>query len=105
MFSSSGTTGIKNLNGGLPIAYALMQNYPNPFNPSTTIQFALPKDGRVSIKIFNLLGKHIATLIDGYQYAGYHEVTFNADSFASGIYFYQMTAGSVVQTKKMLLMK
>jgi outer membrane protein assembly factor BamB len=105
MFSSSRTTGIKNLNGGLPIDYALMQNYPNPFNPSTTIQFALPKDGRVSIKIFNLLGKHIATLIDGYQYAGYHEVTFNADSFASGIYFYQMTAGSVVQTKKMLLMK
>jgi formylglycine-generating enzyme required for sulfatase activity/outer membrane protein assembly factor BamB len=105
MFSSSGTTGIKNSGGGLPIAYTLMQNYPNPFNPSTTIQFALPKDGKVSIKIFNMLGKHIATLIDGYQYAGYHEVTFNVGSFASGIYFYQMTAGSVVQTKKMFLMK
>jgi hypothetical protein len=105
MFSSSGTTGIKNSSVRPPTAYILMQNYPNPFNPSTTIQFALPKDGRVSIKIFNMLGKHIATLIDGYQYAGYHEVTFNVGSFASGIYFYQMTAGSVVQTKKMFLMK
>jgi outer membrane protein assembly factor BamB len=105
MFSSSGTTGIKNSSGGLPIAYTLMQNYPNPFNPSTTIQFALPKDGRVSIKIFNMLGKHIATLVDGYQYAGYHEVTFNVGSFASGIYFYQMTAGRFVDVKKMLLMK
>jgi Concanavalin A-like lectin/glucanases superfamily/Secretion system C-terminal sorting domain/PQQ-like domain/PKD domain len=104
-FSSSGTTGIKNPSGRIPIAYTLMQNYPNPFNPSTTIQFALPKDGKVSIKIFNMLGQHIATLIDNFQSAGYHEVTFNIDSFSSGIYFYQMTAGSFVATKKMLLMK
>jgi Uncharacterized protein related to plant photosystem II stability/assembly factor len=105
MFSSSGTTGIKNSSVRPPTEYALMQNYPNPFNPSTTIQFALPKDGRVSIKIFNMLGQHIATLVDGFQSAGYHEVTFNIDSDSSGIYFYQMIAGSVVQTKKMLLMK
>ena len=109
LFSSSGTTGgttgIKNSSSDLPIDYTLMQNYPNPFNPSTTIQFALPKEGRVSIKIFNMLGKHIATLIDEFQYAGYHEVTFNLDSFSSGIYFYQMRAGSFIETKKMMLMK
>ena len=106
MFSSSGTiTGIKNSNDGLPINYTLMQNYPNPFNPSTTIQFALPKEGRVSMKIFNILGKHIATLLDGFQSAGYHEVTINLDSFSSGIYFYQIRVGSFIETKKMMLMK
>jgi outer membrane protein assembly factor BamB len=109
MFSLSGTTGgttgTKNSSSDLPIDYTLMQNYPNPFNPSTTIQFALPKEGRVSIKLFNMLGKHIATLLDGFHSAGYHEVTVNLDSFSSGIYFYQMRVGSFIETKKMLLMK
>jgi outer membrane protein assembly factor BamB len=105
MFSSSGTTGIKNSSSGLPIDYTLAQNYPNPFNPTTTIQFALPKDVIVSIKVFNILGQHVATLVNGYQYAGYHELTFNMDSFSSGIYFYQMRAGSFIETKKMMLMK
>ena len=106
MFSSFGTTtGIKNSSSVLPIDYTLMQNYPNPFNPSTTIQFALPKEGRVSLKIFNILGKHIATILDGFQSAGYHEVTVNFDSFSSGIYFYQMRVGSFIETKKMMLMK
>jgi 6-phosphogluconolactonase (cycloisomerase 2 family) len=105
MFSSSIITGIKNSSSELPINYTLMQNYPNPFNPSTTIQFALPKEGRISIKIFNILGKHIATLLDGFQSAGYHEVTVNMDSFSSGIYFYQMRVGSFIETKKMMLMK
>ncbi len=105
MFLLSGTTGIKNSYGTLPAAYSLMQNYPNPFNPSTTIQFAMPKEGRVSIKIYNILGKHIATLIDGFQYAGYHEVTLNLDTYSSGIYFYQMKIGSFLETKKMMLMK
>jgi hypothetical protein len=109
MYSSSGTndgtTGINNSGSGLPVDYTLMQNYPNPFNPSTTIQFALPKEGRVSIKVFNILGKYIATLLDGFQIAGYHEVTFHGDSFSSGIYFYQMRVGSFIETKKMMLMK
>jgi len=104
MFSST-VTGIKNSSSGLPNDYILMQNYPNPFNPSTTIQFALPKEGRVSIKIFNMLGKQIVTLMDGFQYAGYHEVTFSMDSFSSGIYFYQMQVENFLQTKKLLLLK
>jgi hypothetical protein len=105
MLTSSIITGIKNSSSGLPINYTLMQNYPNPFNPSTSIQFALPKEGRVSMKIFNILGKRIATLLDGFQSAGYHEVTVNLDSFSSGIYFYQMRVGSFIETKKMMLMK
>jgi glucuronoarabinoxylan endo-1,4-beta-xylanase len=83
----------------------LLQNYPNPFNPSTTIKYELPTDEKVSIKVFNMLGQQLLMPIDGFQPAGYHQVTFDTKSLPSGIYFYQMTAGSFVQTKKMILMK
>ena len=109
MFSSSGTTGIKNLNGGLPIAYALMQNYPNPFNPATTISFDLPVAGKVSLKIYDILGREVATLIDGHSSAGSFRAVWDAHTGAgvpvgSGVYFYRLQAGNFVQTKKLLLL-
>jgi len=95
--------------------FALNQNYPNPFNPTTTISFSLPKDGMVSITVYNILGQEIATLLDNESfYAGNQQVTFDATSFTSGVYFYRISAtmtnddGStknVTQTKKMMLMK
>ena len=103
-WSGSSSVG-KEDNNLIPLVSQLDQNYPNPFNASTMIQFALPKEGRVSMKIFNVLGKNIATLIDGFQNAGYHKVTFDMNSFSSGIYYYQMRVGSFIETKKMILIK
>ena len=88
-----------------PTTFALGQNYPNPFNPSTIIAYELPKDMKVSIKVFNALGQQVMTLVDGLQTAGHHEVTCEIKIFPSGIYFYQMTAESFSQTKKMIVMK
>ncbi|NUN09664.1 MAG: T9SS type A sorting domain-containing protein [Ignavibacteriaceae bacterium] len=85
--------------------YALNQNYPNPFNPSTLIKYALPKAGKVTIKVYNSIGKEVATLVDGLMEAGNHEVTFDAGALASGVYFYKMTAGEFSQSRKLLLMK
>lgn len=85
--------------------YSLAQNYPNPFNPSTLIKFALPKSGKVTIKVYNSIGKEVATLVDSYKESGNYEVTFDAASLASGVYFYKMTAGEFTQTRKLLLMK
>ncbi len=91
--------------GALPEAYALDQNYPNPFNPSTTISFSLPRASDVSLKVFNLLGQEVATLVNGNQAAGPHEVTFNAAGLSSGVYFYKLVTGDFTQVKKMSLVK
>lgn len=93
-----------------PETFELSQNYPNPFNPETKIHFQLPKSGKVVIKIFDVLGREVRTLVDGDRNAGFHEVTWDArDNFgrqvSTGIYYYQITAGEFRQTKKMLLMK
>ncbi len=89
----------------LPEAYALDQNYPNPFNPSTTITFSLPHASHVSLKVFDLLGQEVATLVNGNQTAGPHEVTFNAAGLSSGVYFYKLVSGDFAQVKKMSLVK
>jgi hypothetical protein len=88
----------------VPASFALAQNYPNPFNPSTTIRYALPHRSRVSLIVYNTLGQQVATLVNGEVEAGYHEVTFNANGLASGVYFYRMTAGDFVQTKRLVLL-
>ena len=89
----------------LPIEFALLQNYPNPFNPSTVISFQLPVSGDVLLKIYDILGNEIATLVDEYKPVGNFEVEFDASRLASGIYFYQLKVGEFIQTRKMLLIK
>ncbi len=89
----------------IPDKYSLMQNYPNPFNPSTVIKFALPKETKVSLIIYNSLGEQITKLIDKQLKAGFHEVKFNNKNYSSGIYFYRLQAGKFVKTKKMILLK
>jgi hypothetical protein len=85
--------------------YKLYPNYPNPFNPTTVIQFDLPKTGNVSLKVFDILGREIATLINEQKQAGLHKVNFNASGLSSGVYFYRIAAGSFSQTRKMVIMK
>jgi hypothetical protein len=91
--------------GEIPKAYTLAQNYPNPFNPETTIRFGIPQTGFISLKIFNILGEEIATLISENLKPGIYSVHWNATPFASGIYFYQLRAGSYSETKKLILLK
>ena len=89
----------------MPSKYFLYQNYPNPFNPNTTIQYQLPKDSYVTIRIFDQLGQSINTFVNEIQGAGNHTVDFSANNLSSGVYFYQMVTPRSTQTRKMLLMK
>ncbi len=89
----------------LPITFALEQNYPNPFNPKTNIKFRISEIGFVSLKVYDVLGNEIATLVNEEKSAGNYEVEFDASSLPSGIYFYQLRLGNFVETKKMVLMK
>ena len=88
----------------------LLGNYPNPFNPSSSIQYALGEDGQVTLKIYNMLGQLVRTMVDDFQSAGYHQVVWDGrsesgEAVASGIYVYRLTAGNLVETRKMQLMK
>lgn len=85
--------------------YKLFQNYPNPFNPSTVIKYSLLEAGLVNIKIYDILGNEIATLLNGEKNAGSHSIEFNAANYASGVYFYKISSGSFVSVKKMMLLK
>jgi hypothetical protein len=89
----------------VPAVFTLRQNYPNPFNPSTTIRYELPQKSQVTLTLFNTLGQHVGTVVQGEKEAGYHEVKFDAGGLSSGVYFYRMTAGSYVQTRKLLLLR
>jgi hypothetical protein len=96
----------------VPSQFILLQNYPNPFNPTTTIQYELPRNSKVRLKVYNLLGQVVQTLVNGVEQAGYKQVHWNADGFASGIYFNRLEAASVTdptkvftQVRKMVLMK
>ncbi|TAK56124.1 MAG: T9SS type A sorting domain-containing protein [Bacteroidetes bacterium] len=98
------TTGIGD-NPQLPNGYSLEQNYPNPFNPSTVIRYSLPVANHVLLKIYDILGREIATLVNETKPAGSYNVTWDASGLPSGIYFYRMQAGSFIQNKKLLLIK
>ena len=89
----------------IPSSFVLSQNYPNPFNPTTTLEYALPQPARVQLKIYNVVGQQIATVVDGEQEAGHHTVNFDAREFSSGVYFYRLHAGTYSDIKKMLLLK
>jgi len=88
-----------------PAVFALEQNFPNPFNPSTTIYYQLPIDGRVSLKVYNVLGQEVTTLFDEQQSAGYHEARLDASTLASGLYFYRMSAGNFTAVRKLMVIK
>ena len=89
----------------MPTEYYLSQNYPNPFNPTTKIKYAIPQSSNVVIKIFDILGNEIQTLVNEEKATGTYELTWYAEGFPSGVYFYRLQAGSFVETKKMVLMK
>ncbi|MBN2010848.1 T9SS type A sorting domain-containing protein [candidate division KSB1 bacterium] len=92
-------------NGSIPDAFQLTQNYPNPFNPVTHIEFQLPVSAKVQLKVYNMLGREVASLIDKDMTAGYYKMTFDASDLASGVYFYRLMTDSYVATYKMILMK
>jgi subtilisin family serine protease len=98
---------------GVPESYALLQNYPNPFNPLTVIRYSLPVNSIVSLRIYNLLGQEVATLVDGRREAGWYNATWNGEQFPSGVYFYRLTAADVsagsnvrmIETRKLMIVK
>jgi hypothetical protein len=89
----------------LPTVYSLSQNYPNPFNPSTTLRYGIPEESNVTLKIYNMLGQEVATLVNQKQAQGYYDVNFNASRLSTGVYIYRIEAGSYVSVKKMMLLK
>ncbi len=90
---------------GLPKDYSLSQNYPNPFNPSTNIEYSIPSESFVELKVYDVLGNEIVTLVNQEQSAGIYRADFNAANLPSGMYFYRLQASSFVETKKMVLIK
>jgi hypothetical protein len=94
-----------NLSIGIPAKYDLSQNYPNPFNPTTNINFELPFDGKVSLKIFDMTGREVASLVNEVKTAGYYSINFNASNLSSGVYFYNLKTDNFTMTKKMMLIK
>ena len=89
----------------IPMMHALLQNFPNPFNPSTTFRFELPNDEYITLKVFDMLGKEKATVVNGFRQKGYYEEQFDASLLPSGMYMYRLTAGSHSSSRKMMLMK
>ena len=98
-------TGVRENPNTKPVSYELSQNYPNPFNPTTQINYSVPKNSFVTLKIYNVLGQEVATLFAGNQRSGSYIATFDANKFASGVYFYRLQAGTFSSVKKMVLMK
>ncbi len=103
-------THVMTAGGGIPVKFALMQNYPNPFNPTTTIHYELPTSSKVTLKIYDVLGQEVKTLVDGVEAGGYRSVTWDGTSdsgtrVASGVFFYRLEAGIFTDTKRLLLLK
>ncbi len=102
---SNEVTAVEAERQNIPFNFSLEQNYPNPFNPATRIRFSLPSGSKVILKIFDVLGKEVANIINGKMAAGNHEIIFNSNNLASGVYFYRLQAGNFIQSKKMILAK
>lgn len=98
-------TGIDDITSSVPKDYQLSQNFPNPFNPSTQIQFSIKENSFVTLKVFDVLGKEIATLVNKELNTGVYNFKFNAENLTSGIYFYKLTAGKYTETRKMILLR
>jgi hypothetical protein len=100
-----GSVGIQPISTETPSSYSVSQNYPNPFNPTTKINFALPKSGLVTLKVYDMLGKEVATLVNEVKNVGTYSVDFNASTLSSGIYFYKVSVNGFSEVKKMMLIK
>jgi hypothetical protein len=98
-------TGVAADNATVPLEYSLSQNFPNPFNPTTRIQYSIKERGIVSLTLYDILGKQVATLVHSEQEAGQYRYDLNANQLSSGIYFYRLQAGGFVDTKKLLLVR
>ena len=99
------STDVDQLAGGIPSTFVLAQNFPNPFNPSTQITYGVPEAGHVRIAVYDLSGKEVGVLVDGYQAPGRYQVSWHPQQLASGVYFYKMEARNFVQVKTMMLLK
>ena len=104
-FVDQTSTSVSEINSQIPYSYSLSQNYPNPFNPSTTINFSVPKQGNVTLKVYDIAGKEIMTLVNEQKPAGNYKVTFDGVNLSSGAYFYRIESGDFNQVKRMILLK
>ena len=104
VYYNGAVTSIENQKGLLK-SYHLFQNYPNPFNPSTEIKFSIPQTSNLTLKVFDVMGREVTTLIDDKMEAGKHSIVFNAANLSSGVYYYTITAKNFMETKKMILLK
>jgi len=104
-FDASTPTGVISNRSELPLDPSLQQSYPNPFNPTTTIQFSIPEATHVTLRVFDVLGQEIVTLVNEKREAGRYDVEYNASGLSSGAYFYRLQAGDFVQTKRLILLK
>ena len=106
VYSTNGiSTGISQTGQNMPTSFLLRQNYPNPFNPSTTISYSLPTNEPVILKLYDVVGREVKTLVNERETAGNHSVNLNASGLASGVYFYQLQVGNKVQAKKLMVIK
>jgi len=101
----NGVTNVEIIDDNIPGEFSLSQNYPNPFNPSTKIGFTIAEAGFTSLKVYDVLGNEVAILLSEDKSVGEYEIDFNGDGLTSGIYFYQLKAGSFIETKKMILLR
>lgn len=101
----TGVTAVNTKVPDIPQKFSLSQNYPNPFNPSTRIEYSLPHSEYVTLKVYNIVGQEVKTIVNNYKNAGNYIVNFNADDIPSGVYFYSLHAGNFSQVKKMILLK
>ena len=97
--------GVENENNNLPVEYSLEQNYPNPFNPATKITYSVAASGFVSLKVYDIVGRETAVLVDEHKPAGTYSLKFDASKLSSGMYFYRLIAGGFIETRKMILLK
>jgi hypothetical protein len=98
-------TSVDQVDNAIPREFRLEQNYPNPFNPSTNIQFSIAEGGRVTLRVYDLLGREVKKLVDDEFNPGVYTVTFDAAGLSSGMYIYRIEAGSFIQTKRLVLLK
>ncbi|MDD1709271.1 MAG: T9SS type A sorting domain-containing protein, partial [Methanoregulaceae archaeon] len=97
--------GVKDGNSSVPLAFQLSQNYPNPFNPTTVIRYQVPTISDVNLVVYDILGRVVSVLVNEKQSPGTYDVSFNATGLSSGVYLYRLTAGSMVVTKRMVILK